>query len=192
MRLQLLNVNLNSQDGFNLNYNRDREGLRFPFQIYPGIIIQPGLYTFDGMTIGYRAGNQRAVSGGMFLTQGDFYDGERNTYNLFLNIRPSRHFRTNFRYQYNEIMLPDGRFETRVVQLTLEGVFSSSLSWTNLIQYDNVSETIGINSRLHWIPRAGREGYLVLNHNLQDLDRDNSFHSSFSETTIKYSYTFRF
>ena len=192
LNLQLLNVNLNSQDGFNLNYSRDTEGLRFPFQIYPGIVIQPGLYTFDAVTIGYRAGNQRAVSGGMFLNQGDFYDGERDSFNLFLNVRPNRHFRTNFRYQYNEVTLPEGRFETRVVQLTLEGVFSSSLAWTNLIQYDNVSETIGINSRLHWIPRAGREGYLVLNHNLQDYDRDNNFHSSFSETTIKYSYTFRF
>jgi hypothetical protein len=191
-RLRLLNVDLDSQDGFNINYNRDREGLRREFEIYPGIVIDPGLYTFDSATLGYRAGNQRAVSGGMFLTQGDFYDGERNSYNLFFNLRPSRHFRSNFRYQYNEITLPDGRFETRVVQLTLEGVFSSSLSWTNLIQYDNISETIGINSRLHWIPRAGREGYLVLNHNLQDYDRDNSFHSSFSETTIKYSYTFRF
>jgi len=191
-QLQLISIELDSQDGFNVNYNRDREGLRFPFQIYPGIFIDPGLYTFDSVTLGYRAGNQRAVSGGTFLTQGDFYDGTRNTYNLFVNLRPNRHFRSNFRYQYNEITLPDGRFETRVVQLTLEGVFSSSLSWTNLIQYDNISETIGINSRLHWIPRAGREGYIVLNHNLQDYDRDNSFQSSFSETTIKYSYTFRF
>jgi hypothetical protein len=191
-RFQLLNVNLNSQDGFNLNYNRDKEGIRFPFQISSGITIDPGLYSFDGFTIGYRAGNQRAVSGGVFLTEGDFYDGQRNSYNLFVNLRPSRHFSSNLRYQYNEITLPGGRFETRVVQLTLEAVFSSSLSWTNLIQYDNVSETIGINSRLHWVPRAGREAFLVLNHNLQDFDRDNNYHSSFSETTIKYSYTFRF
>ncbi|HMB74099.1 MAG TPA: sugar-binding protein [Gammaproteobacteria bacterium] len=191
-RLQLLNIELDSQDGFNVNYDRDREGLRFPFEISPGIVIDPGEYSFDSMTLGYRAGNQRAISGGLFLNDGDFFDGERSSVNVFLNFRPSRHFRTNLRYQYNEIDLPGGSFETRVVQLTLEGVFSSSLAWTNLIQYDNVSETIGINSRLHWVPRAGREGYLVLNHNLQDLDRDNNYHSSFSETTIKYSYTFRF
>jgi hypothetical protein len=55
-----------------------------------------------------------------------------------------------------------------------------------------VSETIGLNSRLHWIPRAGREAFLVLNHNVQDLDRNNTFHSSFNELTLKYSYTFRF
>ena len=79
-----------------------------------------------------------------------------------------------------------------MVRLQLDAVFSSTLSWTNLIQYDNQSETIGFNSRLHWIPEAGREGYLVLNHNLQDLDKDNTFHTSFHEVTLKYSYTFRF
>ena len=193
LELQLINVDLNSQDGFNLNIRRETEGLRFDFPIASGIVIERGVYEFDSWTIGYRAGNQRSVSGGLFVTRGDFYNGERASTNLFLNLRPSRHFRTNFRYQYNDITLPGGRFETRVVQLTLEAVFSSELAWTNLIQYDNISETIGINSRLHWVPRAGREGYIVLNHNLQDFDnRDNSFHSSFSETTLKYSYTFRF
>ena len=81
---------------------------------------------------------------------------------------------------------------TRVVRVSLEAVFSSKLAWINLIQYDNVSETVGVNSRLHWIPQAGREAFLVLNHNLQDLDRDDDFHSSFSELTLKYGYTFRF
>lgn len=192
IRMRLLDVNLNSQDGFNVGYFREKEGLRKEFEISPGIRIAEGLYTFDSMSIGYRAGNQRAVSGGLFVNNGDFYDGKRRGANLFLNLRPNRHFRANLRYRYNEIDLPNGSFETRVVQLTLEGVFSSSLSWTNLIQYDNISETIGINSRLHWIPRAGREAFLVLNHNLKDLSGDNDFHSIFSETTLKYSYTFRF
>jgi hypothetical protein len=64
----------------------------------------------------------------------------------------------------------------------------------NLLQYDNVSRTIGVNSRLHWIPQAGREAFLVLNHNLRDnpLEPDNDFHTSFSEFTVTYSYTFRF
>ena len=79
-----------------------------------------------------------------------------------------------------------------MVRLSLETAFTSTLSWINLIQYDNVSETVGINSRLHWIPQAGREAYLVLNHNIDDADRDGIYHSSFSELTLKYSYTFRF
>ncbi len=53
--------------------------------------------------------------------------------------------------------------------------FSPTLSWVNLIQYDNVSEVAGINMRLHWIPEAGREVFFVINHNVEDLDRDNEF-----------------
>ena len=74
----------------------------------------------------------------------------------------------------------------------LDIAFTSTLSLVNLIQYDNISETIGINVRLHWIPEAGREIYFVINHNLEDFDLDNKFKSMFSEMTAKISYTFRF
>ena len=51
---------------------------------------------------------------------------------------------------------------------------------------------LGINSRLHWIPQAGREVYLVLNHNLEDLDGNREFHSMGADLTAKVNYTFRF
>ena len=70
--------------------------------------------------------------------------------------------------------------------------FSSSLYWITLIQYDNVSEEVGVNTRLQWIPKAGQEGFIVFNHNLQDLDKDNSFHSAASDFSVKFKYTFRF
>ena len=106
--------------------------------------------------------------------------------------RPTRHFRIAAEYEYNDVTLPEGDFIARLARLTLEAAFSSTLSWVNLIQYDNVSESIGVNSRLHWVPQAGREGFVVLNHNLEDPDGDNEFHSTFSEATVKFGYTFRF
>jgi hypothetical protein len=60
----------------------------------------------------------------------------------------------------------------------------------NLFQYDNVTETLGLNMRLHWIPEAGREMFFVINHNLADVD--DSFRSTFSDVTAKINYTFRF
>jgi hypothetical protein len=71
-------------------------------------------------------------------------------------------------------------------------VVSSALSWSNFVQYDNVSETIGINSRVHWIPQAGREMFLVFNYGLQDFDLDNRFRSDVSDLILKIGYTFRF
>ena len=70
--------------------------------------------------------------------------------------------------------------------------FSSTLSWVNLIQWDNGSDILGINSRLHWVPQAGRDFYLVLNHSLEDLDENGTFHSTGADLTAKASYTFRF
>jgi Carbohydrate family 9 binding domain-like/Domain of unknown function (DUF5916) len=192
LQFDLLDVNLNSQDSFNLSYNKNREGLRVEFPIWTGITIQPGLYSFDSVRVGVRTGQQRAIGGGFFLDDGQFYDGDRRGASMFFGWRPGKHFRTNINYQVNDITLPGGDFQTRVVKLTFETAFTSTLSWINLIQYDNVSETVGINSRLHWIPQAGREAYLVLNHNVDDLDHDGIYHSSFSELTLKYSYTFRF
>ena len=69
--------------------------------------------------------------------------------------------------------MPNGKFTTRIINTNFDIVFSSKLSWTNLIQYDNVSEVMGLNLRLNWIPEAGQELFFVINHNLQDFDRDN-------------------
>jgi hypothetical protein len=95
-------------------------------------------------------------------------------------------------YDWNDIKLPQGDFITRLTSLTTEVNFSPTLYWVNLIQYDNVSEVLGVNARVVWIPTAGQEGLIVVNHSLQDRDQDNSFQSELSDITIKLSYTFRF
>ena len=95
-------------------------------------------------------------------------------------------------YETNDIDLPQGNFVTRLAQYRTEVVFSPKLSWVTLIQYDNVSEIVGLNSRIHWFPEPGREAFLVFNHNAQDLDRDDSFQSIGADISIKYNYTFRF
>ena len=208
--LQAFSLDLNSQDGFGINISNQKEGLRLPFTVSRGVTIPAGTYSFDNINLQLRSADQRAFGGGMFINKGDFYDGERMGVTTFIGWR-SPHFRSNLNYQYNDVSFPgkgsellaggqprcveiDCAFVTRVVRLSLETIFSSRLSWVNLIQYDNVSETVGLNSRLHWIPQAGREGFLVLNHNVRDdpLTPDDGFHSSFAEVTVKYSYTFRF
>ena len=73
--------------------------------------------------------------------------------------RPSAFFRGSLSYDFSDVELPfeNGSFEVRLVRAGFDFAFSPTLSWVNLIQYDNVSEVAGINMRLHWIPQAGRE-----------------------------------
>ena len=95
-------------------------------------------------------------------------------------------------YDWNDIELPQGEFTTRLVNVSSQVAFSPNLYWISLVQYDNISEEIGINTRLQWIPKAGQEGFIVLNYGLQDFDRDNSFETLSSNLSIKFRYTFRF
>ena len=53
-------------------------------------------------------------------------------------------------------------------------------------------QVLGFNTRLHWIPKAGQEGFIVLNHNLQDFDKNASFRSAVADVSVKFKYTFRF
>jgi hypothetical protein len=187
-----LDIDTRSRDQLHVRYFANKEGLRNAFEISPGVIIPPGDYSFDEHEVRVFTGNQRKVSGGFIYRGGEFFDGERLGLTGSIAWRPSRHFRGSLEYQFNDIELPHGDFIARLVRVQFETAFSSTLSWVNLIQYDNISETAGLNSRVHWIPEAGREGFLVLNHNVEDLDRDNRFHSSFAELTLKFGYTFRF
>jgi hypothetical protein len=51
---------------------------------------------------------------------------------------------------------------------------------------------MGTNLRLVWISEAGKEFYFVINQNLQDFDRNNTFQSLSADVTAKMSHTFRF
>jgi hypothetical protein len=181
-----------TRDRLDLRYIENKEVVTDFFEISAGIFIEPGQYSFDEYGFDLSTGGHRPLSGSLSYRTGEFYDGDRRMLRGELTWAPSRYFRTGVSYDINDVELPQGDFVVRLVTFQADIVFSSTLSWINLIQYDNVSETAGINSRLHWIPEAGREAFLVLNHNLEDIDRNGSFHSSQADMTLKLNYTFRF
>jgi hypothetical protein len=193
----------NTQDSIFSRLISSREVLTEDFVIFtpsnagqPGagvpVVIPPGDYSFSEYRIGIQGGNQRRIAVRASVSGGEFYNGDRLQSNAEINWRPSERYQFGINYQVNNIELPTGNFIVRISSLRAQWVFSNTLSWVNLFQYDNVSETVGFNSRLHWIPRAGREGFIVVNHNLEDRNKNDSFHSAGADFSVKFSYTFRF
>ncbi|MCZ6586283.1 MAG: hypothetical protein O6930_09730 [Gammaproteobacteria bacterium] len=109
-----------------------------------------------------------------------------------IDWRPNSRWNLGANYQYNDIELPVGEFTTRLIQLRVNVAFNVKWSWVNLLQYDNVSDTVGFNSRLRFNPRAGEDLYIVWNHNSDALASFSGLSSRESEITVKYSRTFRF
>ncbi|MCB1671503.1 MAG: carbohydrate binding family 9 domain-containing protein [Gammaproteobacteria bacterium] len=193
---RLLELETTRRDAMNLAYYTNREVVRSPFTIYrePGkeVIIQPGTYDFNEQEIGFTSAGQREFSGGLRVRSGDFFSGDRLNVGSDFSWNQSRYFRMTLSYDWNDIDLPQGEFITRLASVNTQVAFSSTLYWITLAQYDNISEELGINTRLQWIPRAGQEGFIVLNYNMEDRDRNNTFHTGFSDISIKFRYTFRF
>ena len=54
-----------------------------------------------------------------------------------------------------------------------------------------MAEVAGINSRLRYMPEAGKEVMLVLNHG-STINADSTLTSINSDITFKVSYTFRY
>ncbi|MEQ8953354.1 MAG: sugar-binding protein, partial [Gammaproteobacteria bacterium] len=196
MVFTLLSAETQQGDRSTVRHNRYKEVVQAPFTIYSdpdrSVQIQPGSYEFDNTGAFFGTASQRESSGQILYERGDFYNGTRTTINGGVTWQQSRNFVLDMDYNWNDIELPQGNFISRLTSVTTQVAFSSTLYWVSLIQYDNQSEEIGVNTRLQWIPRAGQEGFIVLNYNVQDLDRDNRFHSAYSDLAIKFKYTIRF
>jgi hypothetical protein len=193
---RLLELETNTNGSFAAQYFANKEVVLQDFTLYEdptrAVSVPAGEYSFGEMLLSFSTANFRTVSGSFEFRDGDFFDGKKRNVKLGVTWNQSRNFQMNASFDWNDVDLQDGRFITRLFGITTEAIFSSELSWVNLIQYDNVSEVLGINTRLHWIPRAGQEAFVILNHNLQDFDKDNRFHSAFSDLSLKFNYTFRF
>jgi hypothetical protein len=196
VHFSLLDLSARTRDNFSLAYTSNREVVRNRFTLYnePGrsVGVAPGDYSFNEISARIGTANQRRYSGSLSFTSGDFYGGQRDNVGVGFSFVQSRFFVMQASYNLNKISLPEGDFTTRLASLTTQVAFSNTWFWVNLVQYDNVSEEIGINTRLQWIPKAGQEGFIVLNYNLQDRDKNGVFHAAASDLTLKFKYTFRY
>ncbi len=192
------NANTQGNDVVSARLIRQREVLMRPFTIYRSsdgkrnITIPVGDYSFDQGSIGLTLAGQREWSGSVSLRQGDYYNGESLQTSISTMWQPKPGYNLQVRYSENQIRLQQGDFVVRQYSFTSLINFNADIAWSNRVQYDNVSESLGINSRLYWIPEPGREAYLVLNWGLVDLDKDNEYTSVSNNLTLKYNYTFRF
>ena len=193
---RLLELETTQRDRFQLAYITNEEVVldRFPIYRRPGeeVYIEAGVYQFNEQSVNFQTAGQRRLSGSLTYRSGDFFNGERLNLSGRVTWNQSRYFNLSASYDWNDIQLPQGSFTTRLSSINSQVAFSPTLYWITLAQYDNISEEIGINTRLQWIPRAGQEGFIVLNYGLEDRDRNNSFKTASSDLSLKFRYTFRF
>ena len=179
-------------DSIEFHYILNDEVLKTPFEISDGVTLPVGEYAFKQYCLSTGTGPSRRITLGAYYCGGEFFDGDISAPSVQLGWRPNKHFNFAIGYGVSDIDLPYGSFINRLVSFNADIVFSNTLYWTNVLQYDNVSHGLGLNSILRWIPRAGREMVLVINREFVDYTRNRRFTSVTGDMTFKFSYTFRF
>jgi hypothetical protein len=195
LRFTLLEATTNSRDFLRLRAASNKEVIKQPFTVYRSggrrVVIEPGSYQFHRGGFRIQTADQRPVSLTFNAFFGGFYTGTRDNYNAQMRFQ-ARKFIIEAGYDYNNISLPQGNFITRLITLNTQYAFTSNFYWVTNVQYDNVSEIVGVNTRLQWIPKAGQEGFIVLNYNMEDTDKDNEFQALSADLSIKFTYTLRY
>ena len=90
--------------------NVTREGVRTPFQIYPGIFVPPGTYDNQEAQLVWMTNQGAPLSLNLQTFFGGFFSGDRATVNPTLRIRASEAFNMELAYQRNDVNLPQGDF----------------------------------------------------------------------------------
>ena len=86
--------------------------------------------------------------------------------------------------------LDEGDFAQRLARIRAKLAFTPQVSWSNVLQYDNVSDRMGLNSIFRWEVSPGNDVYFVFNYHWQEIERD--FIPTYTDTAIKAAWTFRF
>jgi hypothetical protein len=178
-------------DTLALDVIRNTESLRRSFILPGGLVVRPGRYDFDRVRLYATLAGFRKFALNVDLETGDFYDGRRLDARLLANWRPNKHLGFTAQYQANRIDMPARDFTARVYSLGANVAFNVRWAWLNVMQYDNVSGRLGLNSRLRWWPTQGQTAYFVVNYDWRE-DAFGNFQPFFAETTLKFNYTFRF
>lgn len=190
----LFQVRFQSGDWFGIRSNNTFERLNNPFEISDGVVLSNGEYQFSEFRIDARTANQRVVSGYFGFSKGEFWSGHRTSANVNVDVRPYQGITVSANYRRDDVDLPAGTFATDLVRMSGAWHLSPWTSVTGNIQYDSVSEIVGLFARLRWILRPGSEFFLVYTQNWQyDLTKIHDRFLTLSRgATTKLNYTYQF
>ncbi len=149
-------------DEINVSINDEFEAILNPFQISPGVILQPGEYDFTSYEASYRWGTQRRFSGTLEVQAGDFWSGSiksigfnggRIELSPQLSLEPS--------YSLNKVELPEGDFRTELGRMRLTYTISPRMYFSGLVQYESRANSFSTNFRFRWEYAPGSELFVV-------------------------------
>jgi hypothetical protein len=184
-----LNFRTESQEHIEINVNPEQVTLEEPFEIHDGVTIPTGIYKWTRYRVMVNTAKKRPWVIEAAYWWGSFFSGSRREASLGFTLKPNPNLSFGLKSERNEVSLEEGDFYTQIFELRADINFSPRISWANLVQFDNDSGILGLQSRFRWILKPGNDLFVVVNRGWEDID--NRFRPAFDRGTVKFQYTFR-
>jgi hypothetical protein len=162
------------------------EGLREPFEVYPGVIVPAGNYTSPYFLTMGNTDRRKWISASMSANIGGFLSGSQVSLSPQVNIREEGRLTSSIRLTRNDIDLPEGAFVTNLWVGRLTYNFSTSVNTSTLIQYNDRTRRWSTNLRFNWQRDAATGLYVVYN----DTEAFNGLGPVNRAFIVKYSHLF--
>jgi hypothetical protein len=190
-------------DRIELRYAHFHEVVDVPFPI-DDVFIPKGSYDYDEGMVFMSSSPNRPVQLKLDFGGGSYRDGENLRAAPSIEWRPSQHWLFSFSYRFDQFWIPgqklqadgslgpkkDRNFRTHLTQMNVNIAFTPDITWNTTVQWDNISDTMGLNSRLRWIITEGRDFFIVFNQDYTTEEGDVKVGRT--EPLIKFNWTFRF
>jgi hypothetical protein len=139
------------------------DGLREPFQVYPGIVVPTGEH--GGLRLFLRANTDRrkAAQASLGWDLGRFMNGNQSSPTLRMILRRGGNFTVDTTWAYRASDLPQGSFHTNLGNMRVTSNFTPSVFVQSLLQYNDRTDRWSTNLRFHWLETAGTGFFVVYN-----------------------------
>ena len=150
------------------------EGVRTPFEIYPGIFVPPGTYEHQEAQLVFMTNQGAPISLNLQTFIGGFFGGDRVTLNPTLRMRAGETLSTELSYSRNDVNLPWGDFTTNLLRTRISYSFNPRTFVQGLVQYNDRADLWSMNFRFGWLQAANTGLFVVYTdtHGLNDLFPD--------------------
>jgi hypothetical protein len=171
--------------------NLIQEGVRVPFEIYPGIFVPAGDYKNAEVQPVLMTNQAHPISFNLQSNFGGFFSGHRKTISPTLRFRGGDALTAELSYQRNDVDLPEGDFVTNLVRTRISYSFTPRIFAQTLIQYNDRADVWAVNLRVGWLQAANTGLFIVYNdtRGLYDLEPRRPERTDRS-LTIKFSRMF--
>ena len=150
-----------SSDQMTFTYRNNYEFVTAPFRISGGPLLPIGVYEFNEGVVQFNAGAQRAVSGRLTLTAGEFYSGHRQQFEYNGRVKVSSQLAFEPRLLASHISLVEGTFTTKLLGARTTYTVTPRMFVSGLVQYNSSLNTLESNIRWRWEYQPGSDLYVV-------------------------------